>query len=356
MSGLTGARNPDWIIELLDDQDRLIGPLDGVSGGSMDWTYQELLGYSGQIEVDGGLEWARHRVRVSYDPGTGDAVQPKGVFVVSEPDETHHLDGRARYQTSMLSKLVLLDRDKITARYSLPEGTVITTAVGDILGRLGHPASVAESSASLVDMMVWEVGTPWLTIINDLLKSAAYEPLWVDETGIFQASPYVAPLSRPAVYRFEDGEAAIHSPEWSRSIDMDAIHNVWVVHGQGSEDDEPLVGIAVNADPEHPYSTVSLGYRNVGVTEGINSEDESLYGPLAEQYLRQSMAQGAKLAATHAIIPVRPGQNVEFVPDGEDLSLVTVQSVSYDFAFDAQCAADWLEATEVVVIDEIEEE
>lgn len=350
MSGLYGPRRPRWEYMLLDPQNRPIGLLDGVSaGGSLTDEYQAMLGVSAQITVDErgqNIAWATARVRISYDPGTeGEEPWTLGVFLCSSPGDDHAGVGAVQYPVDLLSLLALAERDKLLERFTLTEGQPVIPAVLDLLWSItGVPLIAAVDSGAVLDVsQTFEVGDTKLEVANELLQSVGYAPLSVDQNGVYQVLPLVPVEQLGPVFTFRSGEQSLHAPEWSRRREIDDIKNRWVVFGQGTEDDPPITGVAEITDPESPWSVEKLGYVSVGVTAGIDADDQATYDALAQQYLAASIAQSAKFTVSHAVVPLRAGDVVIFHPSGEDPVRVQVQKVTYDLSFDGQCSADWVE-------------
>lgn len=344
-----GPRTPRWIIELLDRDDSPIGRLDGVTGGSVELGAQTELGVSGQLTIvdrGQGIDWMRHRARVSYDPGIrGLPAWPIATMLFTSPKLSVSAEART-WEVDLLGKMVVLDEDQIDATFSLAEGTAIIPEVVAQITAAGETAiAVTPSSAVLKSQRVWPAGTKRRTIINDLLSSAGYWALWTDGAGQYRVEPYVDPGVREPAFTFEAGRAAIHTPEWSRDQDLAKVPNKFVVKAQGDEDDEGIVGVATNTDPESPYSYQARGNRWItGTDEGAEIEDQEAADALALRRLRDQMAPVAHRSVRHAIVPLNPNDVVLFRPSGEPEGVrATVQRMAFSIGFDSLCDADWRE-------------
>ena len=341
---LTGARKPRWSYMLLNSEDEPLGALDGVSGGSLEVNANSRLGGSASLTIDErgqGIDWLTHRVKVTYDPGTGDDAWGMGVWQFTSPTTTTD-DAVTTHSVELLSKMAAIDEDSVADRYSLAAGTQIIPAVLTLIRSTGETRIAAtDSDATLTNPMVWEAAESKLTIINDLLEAAGYWSLWCDGEGQFRVEPYTPPGDRPTSWVFEAGEAAIHESGWSREQDLSAIPNRFVVVGQGDEETPALVGVAQNDDPESPFSTVSRGRVITRSEEGVEGTQQVL-DQLAERRLRDAMSPVASLNVTHAILPLDPNDVVDFFARGHS-ARATVQKMTYQMSFEGQCVAEWRE-------------
>ena len=149
-----------------------------------------------------------------------------------------------RYEVGLLSMLSVLED------YSLP--TIKYVVAGENL--VAAAQSAATAAGLLVDATVdnltaraglqWPPGTPYLTIVNELLAAAGYWAAHVDGSGVVQMSPYVSPQHREASYLFSPGAAAIHLPDYERTRDIAAVPNKYIVISPGTDTLPALVGVA----------------------------------------------------------------------------------------------------------------
>lgn len=346
MTAWHGARAPRWSYLLLDREDRPLGTLDGVLGGSVEVAALSRLGGSGSLTVDERgqtIDWMSHRVQCIYDPGIRDvAAWPVATMMFTSP-QMRQTDTTRTYAVTLLSKMAVIDEDTVETSLSLAAGTAIIPAVVNLIESTGETrTAVTASAATLSNPLVWEAGESKLSIINDLLAAAGYWSLWCDGSGQFRVEPYVDPDARPTAYEFIDGETAIHTPEWGREQNLSSVPNKFVVVGQGSDETPPLIGVATNEDPDSPYSYQSRGRWITSVDEGVEGDSQAVFDQLARRRLWDAMSPVAKLTAEHAVIPLEPNQAISFTDHGETVR-ATIQRLSYEFTFDADCKAEWRE-------------
>lgn len=342
-----GAREPRWIFTLLDRQDRPLRLLDGVDGGGGEVVAQARLGGSASLSIDDRgqlIDWQSDRVQVDYDPGIpGEQPWPRGVYLFTSPSERHTEFG-VSYDVGLLTKMTVIDEDSAEARFSVSPGVPVTPIVRSLIGSTGETRiSMTDSAAVLSSGMTWEASTSKLTIINDLLTAIGYWSLWCDLSGTFRVEPYVAPEKRPIAYTFRHGEQSVHMPTWEREQDQSSVPNRFIAVGEGDEEEEPLVGIALNENPDSPYSFQARGRWITEKEEGVEGDSQETFDQYAARRLRDLMNPVARMSVTHAMLPLEQNDLVEFIPEDGVRRLATVQRMSHDFTFDTDSKVEWRE-------------
>lgn len=332
-----------WSFQLLDSEDRPLGDLDGVTGGSAEVVAQSTLGGSGSLALDHrrDINWMAHRVRAVYTDGV--ESWPVGTYLLTSPTENHTETG-VTYDVGLLTKMNVLHEDTVAERYSVTAGTAVTPTVVALIESTGETRiAVTDSDSVLTSGMTWEAGTSKLTIINDLLQAAGYWSLWCDGSGLFRVEPYVDPARRPVSFEFEHGERSLHFPDWGREQDHTSVPNRFIAIGQGDQDESPLIGVATNEDPDSPYSFQSRGRWITAIEEGVEGETQTVFDQYAARKLREAMTPVARLTVTHAMLNLEPNALVAFTPEDGRRRLATVQRMSVDFSFDTDVSAEWRE-------------
>jgi len=335
----------------LNELDEPLGVLDGVTGGGCKVVAQSRLGGSAELSLDErgqSVDWLKHRVRVSYDPGvTGVDGWDVGTYLFTSPRELHG-EFVTGYGVSLLSKMSVIDEDTVEARYSLAESTAIIDTVVSLIQSTGETRiSATPSDAVLSSGMTWDAGTPKLTIINDLLAVAGYWALWCDGSGLFRVEPYVNPAGRPVAWRFRHGEESLHVPDWARERDMSSVPNRFVAVGQGDDETEALVGVALNENPDSPFSFQSRGRWITATEENVEAESQSVLDEYAARKLLDAMDPVSRIEVEHAVLPLNRNELVEFVPEDLVSRLATVQSMTFRFDLESDCSAEWREVLPV---------
>lgn len=343
-----GERTVTWRFELLDRDERPIGTLDGVDGGSVDWTANASVKGGGQLELaDVGqqIDWLNCRIRpVCTIDGYSEDV-PVGVWLPAAPTESWTATGRT-WTVDLLDKATILDTDVWSdlgtgqaATYSAPAGAVVTSLVRELIETTGESApAIEDDPASLTRAMVWEIGTSRLRIINDLLDAAGFFSLWVDMAGQFRATRYTSPSDRPprfeAVGPFQVGDTALWSPDFSVERDIFAVPNRVVAIAQGDGEDEAMTSEATNTNPDSPFSFDARGRWITVVETDVEAVDQQALDLYATRRLETLTSVSAALPVQHVWLPgLAVNETVRVVnPDAglDILATVAKTSVTFD--------------------------
>ncbi|WP_168428977.1 fibronectin type III domain-containing protein [Microbacterium sp. K36] len=339
-----------WAFELLDSEDRPLGALDGVTGGSGEIVAQSALGGSGSLSLDRrrDIDWQSHRVQCAYTDG--ERSWPVGTYLFTSPREVHTATS-VSYEVQLLTKMSVIFEDTVEERFSLPAGTAIIQSVVALIESTGETRIAATASAAvLASGMTWEAGTTKLTVVNDLLQAAGYWSLWCDGSGLFRVEPYVDPANRPVSFEFTHGEASVHFPEWDREQDLTSVPNKFVAVTQGDETAAPLVGVATNENPASPYSYQARGRWITATEEGVEAASQNVIDQYAAKKLTDAMNPVSRMTATHAMLPLDPNDLIAFTPEDGVRRLATVQRMAFDFTFDTDIRAEWREVSAALAI------
>lgn len=345
---LYGSRREKFHVTLLDSEDREKRPLMRITGGSMEintnaqvpGTGNVTLRYSGDAEVD----WGADRIRLVYE--ANGHSWPLGVYLIEAPGEEHE-DGVGLITTeiSLMDKISVLDQDKVDGSYSLPKGANIVKEAEWLIESAGEDriTSVA-TDKTLPNGKTWDPGTSKLEIVNDLLTMINYRSVYCDRYGRFRLDPYREPLNRAVQHTFTMDEKGLRQAAWQRSQDWYAVPNKYVAITQGDDEEDPMVGVATNTDPNSKFSYPRRGNRWIVTTEeNVEAADQETLNALAKRKLRDASTKVTHLEVSHAVLPLWVDDLVEFEAPGY-WGLATVQKFSMDLEVGAQMDATWREA------------
>lgn len=242
-------------LELLDTNNALVSDIsDNLVSGEIDRLNSNLIHGTCKLRIEGALSWGRDRVRPYLTVGNGviSARFNLGVFVLTTPDSARGEDP-VIYDVTGFDLLYLL-QSSLSDTYVVPAGTTYLSAIQDIITASGITGTVhldgTLQSATLPETMVWALdqtsSITWLEIINTLLASINYIKLWVDENGIFQSSPYIAPLDRAIEWTFDTSDVSqnIVAPSRKLSSDVWGAHNWWRFVRKGMTE-QPVEGAGI---------------------------------------------------------------------------------------------------------------
>lgn len=306
---LEGPRQPQWVFTLLDNEDRPLRRLRTVSEWSLELNPLANLGDSGSLTLLAGSEnvdFMKHRVRVSYDPGVdGVSAWDVGVFLFSEPglerDDTHSV-----VNVGLVSKLAILGDDAMEESYTVPKGANVVETIIQLVKSTGESrVSVKASDERVREPIVFEAGENKLAMINQLLDAIGYWALSVNGEGLFESGPYVPPADRPLMWDFVEGAHATHSGQWSRQQDLTGVPNRIICRTTGTDEEPALVGVALNEDAASLFSFQARG-RWVTRVYDVEATSQAQINAMAQRRLVEAGSPLANLSISHAILPLRP--------------------------------------------------
>ena len=344
---LTGHRHGEtWLIDVLDADDQIIGTLDGVTGGSLDFSIHTEIRSSGTLTVTdpSRVDWHRVRLAIRYEylDATGQRhSHPLGVFLPTTPG-TRHSDVGASADVDLYDKMSLLSTDAAASTWSVDAGTTVVDAVTEVLASVGESRIVGpdDGGGALTAPMVWEPGTTKLRIVNDVLDAGNFFSLWVDGEGVWQLQPYTAPTARGVAWEHVSGAGAIFEAEFEHEADGWAIPNVVVIVGKPERDEDgdelpPAVGVARNDRPDDPFSTVGRGRDIVVTEEDQDATSEAVLGQIAARRLLELSSVTSTYEISHAWLPVDLNAAVRLrVPERDIDALCVLQAWSWSWSTD----------------------
>lgn len=311
---IIGNRAASWRIDLLNNDESPAGSLDGVDGGSLEWSTAQIKG-RGTLNVtetfdpETGLstapDWLNIRIRPVYV--LNDTTEwPRSIFIPTAPVEQWS-DGVRSWSVDMLDKSCVLAQDRVDAYYSLAAGVNVIDSVRDLIVSSGENAgAITDSTETLAVARAWPAGTSKLTIINELLDSAGYFALIVDMTsGQFRVEPSTRPAQRSIAYELTDGSGSIYGEDFTREVDIYGIPNKVIHVSQGTSDTEALTSIATNTDPSSPYSYAARGrwIVNDDAAQAVDATSQEALDIITRRDLINATSVTATIDITHAPLP-----------------------------------------------------
>ncbi|PFG19879.1 hypothetical protein [Serinibacter salmoneus] len=304
---LSSSRITRFWVETLTPDELSYGILDGVTGGSVEFSASARVKASGSITLHSSevpaQPWLTMRLRpwMSVTAGGQEFTWPLGVYLPSASTQQWTETGLT-LPVELIDKVAVLDDDKLESTLALAAGSVVTDEVRALISGAGeYPGSVTDSDATLRSAQVWEAGTPRLTVINDLLATINYRSLFCDGYGSFRVEPYQRPAARPLRYDLLDDASSIYSPEFTIDEDMSSIPNRVVAIASTAES-EPMVAVAENLDYSSPYSIGSRGRVIAPAPAQVEATDQAALDGIARRRLIEASTPTQTVAVS--ILPV----------------------------------------------------
>ena len=118
------------------------------------------------------------------------------------------------------SVLYLLKRTRTEGRLHLAAGTNYVTAILVLLNDAGITDYEADETAYTLaaDREDWDEGTPYLTIVNQLLSEIGYSSVWVRLDGTVMLTRYAAPTLSGVTHTYTEGEYSLIESDYKIMI------------------------------------------------------------------------------------------------------------------------------------------
>lgn len=187
---------------------------------------------------------------------------PMGTYMLFSP--TKNSDGMIVDRTIQAYDLLLvLDQDKTTASSSYSAGTTVVSAITTLLDSAGTwvKYSIEPSAETLSEAMSYEMGKSKLFIINSLLNTLNYYPLWCNGNGVYKSIPWSE--NKHVAWEFLDNNESLYESGIECNMDYSEMYNkVVIVANQLEPDTDPLISTLTFEDIDlasHPFSHTSIG-------------------------------------------------------------------------------------------------
>jgi hypothetical protein len=237
-----------------------------VLGATVDYNSLTRLKTSATVtltDFDDGIDFLNDQIQINV---IIDGVKTGlGRFLISSP--RRDIDGgEVTRVCDCYSRLLILDEDKTTLRKSVPAGTNVIAEVKRILQDYGG-MNIPDNIAVTQTVREWEIGTPILTVVNDLLATVNYTSLRVDNNGAFVSEPYTLPTERVIELTYTDNDASIIYRQLSENIDIFGVPNVIIRYTNDPDINPPIVASYTNNSSDSPTSVVNRGRQIVDAEE-----------------------------------------------------------------------------------------
>jgi hypothetical protein len=191
---------------------------------------------------------------------------PLGLFLLSTPPRQSDDAGTVLREVEGYDQTLVLLDDCLTVGLTIAAGTKYTDAIAAQLTAAGITAqwqNIAPSTKTLSIDRFWQLGTPRIQVINDLLSAINYFSLWFDENGLAQGTDYISPVDAPSEYTYRDDYRSVIFPNVRQHVDTFGVPNIWVLYTGEPEQGTALRSEAQNTALSSPTSIPRRGGRKV---------------------------------------------------------------------------------------------
>lgn len=236
------------------------------------------------------------------------AVYPLGIFLPSSVRETRGQNG---------TDLTVLHVDaydrcwQVKDHYTeslqyLAAGTNYVTAITQLLAQAGISLIAATPTAATLaeGREDWNVGTSFLTIINQLLSEINYNPLWFDASGTAIIEPASVPSAANITHVIDTSDPEVRVlPRIQRSTDAYSAPNVWICVCSNADKGAPMVATSENTNPQSPLSIARRGRRIAEVVQVSNIADQNALQAYANRLRNESLITSETISLSTGLLP-----------------------------------------------------
>lgn len=265
---------------------------------------------SGEFVRNDAVDWLRDKIRPELV--IGGKAYPLGVFIPAS----------VRWKESETTKSITLEAydqcwqlkdTKTEGVLHFNAGTNYLDAVNLLLTQAGIAlVSSKPSTATLAeDREDWELGTSYLTIINQLLDEINYNPLWFNSSGVAILEPASVPTVENVEHTIDSSNPdCLMLPKITNEVDVFNTPNVFICVCSNPDKDDVMIAKAENTNPQSAMSIARRGRRIVRVEKVDNIADQTELQAYAERLRNDSMITGETFQVQTAL---RPGHGVNDV-------------------------------------------
>lgn len=193
-----------------------------------------------------------------------------------------------------------------TERVFFARGTAYMEAIEQLLVASGISLIKSTPCSDVLheDREDWDLGTDYLTIVNDLLKEINYKQLWFDFTGTAILEPIETPMVKNVKHTLDvrNVTSLVH-PGLSRKLDIYGTPNVFICTCNNPEKSAVLTAIARNENDHSPLSIQRRG-REIVYYENVNNvASQEALQTYADRLLFISMMSGETMSVTTSLFP-----------------------------------------------------
>lgn len=180
------------------------------------------------------------------------------------------------------------------------------SAVGSLLSEAGID-SISEEKTDLTlseGREDWNIGTPMLDIVNQLLAEINYTQLWFDANGTAMLQAIRLPRAENIAHTLDDTKVkSMLIPQIDRETDIYSAPNVFICICSNADKDQPMIAMAENTNPQSPLSIARRGRRITQVVQLNNIASQDELQSYANRLVSSSMMRGETIQVETALLP-----------------------------------------------------
>ena len=301
--------------------DRLTGyeteTLEGFENGTLSINQDTQTFESAQADTAAFMDLGADLVRCYLDATFYDGADESvclGTWLLNIPSAD--IDGEVESCAAYLDgRLAELQDDGFDAPIVVPSGTNIVELARGIAEGAGLSVRATPNEKELG--AAWQFGFSdsgegsggaKLDAVNELMGLVGYASARTDPYGVVIMGKAQNAAEDAPVWTFREGEGATFLAKAKRERDTRDVKNV--VHAIYETDEKTVIGEAVDDDPTSPFSTVSLGRRNVANYQYRDEATQAEADAKAAELLATAQSVIRRVTLRHVYCPARVGDVV----------------------------------------------
>lgn len=231
---------------------------------------------------------------------------PAGVFPAGTVSENTDENGVRTVTVEAYDRALYLKQKKTENVLHFDAGTNYVNAVERLLIETGITMYLATPTEEVLatDREDWDIGTPYLTIVNALLSEINYGSIWFNANGFAMIQPAKTPSAANIDHEYGTAQK-VRIMKRGCVIESDTFDtpNVFIVVCDNPDLDAPLISTAVNENPMSALSTFKRGRRIVNVDYVDNIPNQSALDDYAQRLCLNSMLSSEIATISTANLP-----------------------------------------------------
>lgn len=228
-----------------------------------------------------------------------------GVYIPTTADEAED-EGSASVNVEAYDRGWRVQDQKSESRVYFAAGTGYITAIKQLLTAAGVGLIQAEdSTAYLAEAREdWDIGTSYLTIVNELLGEINYKPLWFNASGTAVLEQRRRPDVNSIQHTLDSNNIeSLLLPQFGRSLDVFTAPNVFICVCNNPDKSGQMIATAVNENVMSPLSVSRRGRRIVKKVTLNNIADQNALQANADALRDESLGIHETIEVTTALLP-----------------------------------------------------
>lgn len=264
---------------------------------------------SGEFVLNDDVDWLTDEIEpVLIIDG---AEHPLGIYAVATKNDAENATTKS-VNIEAYDRCWRLRDTKTEERMYFAASKPYQAAIEEMLAACGIALyQFTPTSETLGVSREWEIGTSYLTIVNELLAEINYGQIYFNSEGVAIIQPEPEISAENITHTLDSSNVnSLLLPEIEREMDIYNTPNVFIAICSSADRASPLVATAINDNPQSPLSTMRRGRRIVNVERVNNIASQSALQEYVNIKRSKSMMAGELVTVSTGLLPGFSAQEV----------------------------------------------